>query len=205
MTNVDANTSLRARKTLHTKRLLRQQALRLFRARGYEATTVEEIAAAAKVSDRTFFRYFTNKEAVLLNDNYEPALRAALEQLPTDRHPLETVLLLVRSALGVIQDDDPDELFDRARLTLLTPALRSALMDDVIRNERRLAVAISRATGLAPDTFSVRSAAAACVGAIRVAYEQWVAEEGRTSLLDLMEEALRPLADGLAFAGHRAG
>ena len=66
-----ARPSLRERKKARTRAAIREHALRLIRAQGYDATTVEQIAEAAEVSPSTFFRYFPTKEDVVLQDDME--------------------------------------------------------------------------------------------------------------------------------------
>ena len=79
--------SLRERKKARTRASLREHALRLFREQGYQATTVEQIAAAAEVSPSTFFRYFPTKEDVVLQDDMDTRMIAALEQQPAGLGP----------------------------------------------------------------------------------------------------------------------
>ncbi|MET7383669.1 TetR family transcriptional regulator [Streptomyces sp. NPDC005385] len=90
---------LRERKKDETRRGLREAAGRLFAERGFAQTTVADIAAEANVSERTFFRYFENKEALLLPDGVE--LYARIEEAflarPRDEAPLE-------AACGAITD-----------------------------------------------------------------------------------------------------
>ena len=69
-----AQASLRERKKARTRASLREHALRLFREQGYQATTVEQIAAAAEVSPSTFFRYFPTKEDLVLQDDMDTRL-----------------------------------------------------------------------------------------------------------------------------------
>src|SRR5579872_4285563 len=73
---------LRERKKARTRASLREHALRLFRERGYQATTVEEIAAAAEVSPSTFFRYFPTKEDVVLRDDLDTRMLEAFSRQP---------------------------------------------------------------------------------------------------------------------------
>ena len=72
----------RQRKKAATRDRIRACALRLFREQGYDATTVEQIAAAAGVSHMTFFRYFPAKEDVALSDSYDPLIAGRLEADP---------------------------------------------------------------------------------------------------------------------------
>ena len=75
---------LRERKKAKTRATIQAEALRLFREQGYDATTVEQIAAAAEVSESTFFRYFPTKEDILFADHLalEEGLAEALAQGP---------------------------------------------------------------------------------------------------------------------------
>jgi AcrR family transcriptional regulator len=75
---------LRERKKARTRRTIRTEAFRLFRKQGYSETTVDQIAAAAKISSRTFFRYFQNKEQVVLDDDLDPLLIRNVTMQPPD-------------------------------------------------------------------------------------------------------------------------
>ena len=82
---------LRARKKAETRRSIQEHALRLFLEKGYDATTVEEIAAAAGVSHMTFFRYFPNKHAVVENDDYDPMIAELIRNRPAGEDPLTAI------------------------------------------------------------------------------------------------------------------
>src|ERR1700756_2954703 len=83
VTDMIAQASLRERKKARTRASLREHALRLFREQGYQATTVEQIAAAAEVLPSTFFRYFPTKEDLVLQDDMDTRLLDAFARQPT--------------------------------------------------------------------------------------------------------------------------
>src|SRR6478735_4898687 len=113
MAMTDAPTGLRAQRKEETRAAIRDAAFRLFAEQGFEATTVDDIARAADVSPRTFFRYFPTKDDVVFADHPEriERLRQALLDRPAD----EPVLASVREAILTLADDI-DLHSDTARL-----------------------------------------------------------------------------------------
>lgn len=75
---------LRERKKAKTHAAIQEHAMRLFAEQGYEATTVEQIAAAAEVSPSTLFRYFPTKQDIVLHDALDPLLFAAFGEQPPE-------------------------------------------------------------------------------------------------------------------------
>src|SRR5579871_5272327 len=101
-------TSLRERKKLATRRQLRAAALHLVAERGMANVTVEDIAAAADVSPRTFFNYFPSKEAVLFGG--DPDRAAALRDRVASYRPGQPALEALRAVLGQDAQAMADEL-----------------------------------------------------------------------------------------------
>jgi AcrR family transcriptional regulator len=184
-------------------------ALSLFRRKGFERTTVDEIARSAKVSRRTFFRYFENKEAVVFPHDAERI--AAFEQLVS--HPIhgETALDTVRRALIVLAREyelERERILAQDRLIKSSPLL--------LNEERRVDFAWETAIGKAltkgspaPATSraQIRMLAAAIVGVVRVALDEWAESGGTSDLVRLGTEALDLLARGSAhlfMAGGRS-
>jgi AcrR family transcriptional regulator len=182
----------RERKKAQTRQRLQEQALRLFTERGYEATTVEQIAAAAGVSHMTFFRYFPTKEDAVLSDSYDPLLVAAIRARPDGEDPATRIRLAVRESLGVIYAEARESLLVRTRLALRTPALRARLWENQFATRELLADAIEDGA----PRFATRILASACLAALTTALEEWVAADGTTDLPDLIDEAFRVLNEG---------
>ncbi len=99
---------LRERKKLRTRRAIAGAALRLFDERGYEETTIADIAAAAEVSPRTFFSYFPSKDDVVFAEMDERLadVRAGLAERPPGETPLATFRRVAEALLRAIADED---------------------------------------------------------------------------------------------------
>ena len=100
-------TSLRERKKSATRQAIEDAAWALFAERGYEATSVNDIAARADVAPRTFFRYFPTKEAVLYGDLDDALERFAdtFRARPTDEPVLESLTASVETMAAAFQKD----------------------------------------------------------------------------------------------------
>src|SRR4029077_7864141 len=101
-----AQAGLRERKKARTRAAIRQHALRLFREHGYQATTVEQIAAAAEVSPSTFFRYFPPKEDVVLRDALDTRMLEAFSRQPPGLAPVPAIRAAIKESLSSFGDDE---------------------------------------------------------------------------------------------------
>jgi AcrR family transcriptional regulator len=107
-----------------TRDRLQREALRLFVAQGYDETTVAEIAAAAGVTQMTFFRHFPAKELVVVEDPYDPAIAQAVVAQPADLTVLERIRRGLLAAWGQISGEEDAEFRLRLRVGAGHPAPR---------------------------------------------------------------------------------
>jgi len=144
--------SLKARKQQVVREALSTAAVALFHARGFESVTVEEIAHAAGVSRRTFFRYYESKEAVMVEhlDRDGERLLAELATRPINEPPL----LAIRNALVPAIEyglQEPDIVRETTRLLRETSSLRRAVMERRNRFEERVAAVMIQRLGCTID------------------------------------------------------
>ena len=191
---------LRERKKARTRASLREHALRLFREQGYQATTVEQIAAAAEVSPSTFFRYFPTKEDVILQDDMDTRMIAAFEQQPPGVGPIAAVRAAAREMLTSYTGTDLDVIRETTRLTMTVPEVRARALDEFARTITVLAEAVSKRTGRAPDDLAVRTVAGAIIGvimSITIPWENWSDGTSFEDTFARIDEALALLEAGL--------
>ncbi|MEV5309297.1 MULTISPECIES: TetR family transcriptional regulator [unclassified Streptomyces] len=186
---------LRERKKQRTRDALLRAALELFTTQGYERTTVDEIAAAVDVSQRTFFRYFAGKEdAALAAQRLAVAhFVAALRARPAGEPPLEAMRRAVLDGWDtlheVVEAVVPIDLYLRMyRVIESTPVLLAAYLRSSAEIEEQIARLIAEREGLDVDADPrPRVAVAVFGGVIRVTERLWSAGD------DFSMEALRAL------------
>jgi AcrR family transcriptional regulator len=162
---------LRERKKDRTRRALADAAMRLFAERGYEDTTIADLAASAEVSLRTFYSYFPAKEDVLFADL--DARLAAMSELDI-RHtgePLPDAIRRIGAAVVniVTAYDGDQEAATRQRIISSRPALQGAGFLRVWVMEQRLAESLRAAFPDKVDDILAAAVVGALVSALRTA------------------------------------
>jgi len=184
---------LRERKKAETRRRIQETALQLFLSKGYDATTVEEIATAVGVSHMTFFRHFRTKEAVVESDDYDPLIAELIRRRPPEEEPLTALHRALAEGLAAVYTIDRDVLLTRTRLILTTPALRAHMADSQYATERLFAEALAARDHTA-ITFELRVHSAAALAALTVALSSWVDSDGAADLPQLVHRAFLALS-----------
>lgn len=188
---------LRERKKLKTRVAIRQATYRLIQEQGYEATTIEQIAEAAEVSPSTVFRYFATKEDIVLTDEYDPIMEAALRSRPLDEPPLESLRLMMREALTSFATAEDEELRQRTRLMVEIPAIRSRMTETMSDTAKVLSQVLADRTGRSADDLRIRVFIAAVLGALREVTLYWGEHGQEGDLITMVDEALIALEGGL--------
>jgi AcrR family transcriptional regulator len=179
---------LRERKKQKTKASIQREALRLFKKKGYDETTIEDIAAAAEISPSTFFNYFPSKEDVVIYDEYDPQVFASL--MAASDQPLGQSIRDAVEAMAGIFESERDAIYERAKLSLEVPELRARTWEELEKAQQQFTAVISARTGRGAEDFEVRVVSLALVGAAFEAALEWVRQGGRGAMLDLFMRAL---------------
>src|SRR5262245_61206209 len=187
---------LRERKRTRTRSMIQTEALRLFTEKGYAQTTVEEIADAAAISPRTFFRYFPSKEDVVMWDEYDPLALELLEARPDDEPLAESFRAVIRETLGGLLQKDPDRLLSRIRLAVTVPELRARFLDEQTQGIDHVAGFLATKRGTQPDQLTIQVVGSALLAAVSVALDTWQKNGGKDDLLTLLDQATDALAEG---------
>ncbi|MFC4589274.1 TetR/AcrR family transcriptional regulator [Sphaerisporangium corydalis] len=197
---------LRERKKHQTRLALIDAAFDLFLVQGYEATTVDQIAAAVDVSPRTFFRYFGSKEDLALDFTveYEELVTTALAARPAGEAPLAALATAFREFIHQMEAnaaDDTERFLKHRRVIDANPALLATGFARMAETEKKLTAELARRQGTDPAADPrPRLLVALITSALRVGFEcaaerdcQLVGLVGNvTDLLNLAEAALTP-------------
>lgn len=186
---------LREKKKEQTKRALFEAALELFTQRGYESTTVDQIAVQAGVSRRTFFRYHKSKEASVFSYHHErlERFRAYLEQ---EAHS-DGGFGRVRHAFLALAEEYTAErsaLVLQQRVIASSASLQSYDLQLDREWEEAIAAALEREL---EESKRAHLWAGAIIGVVRVVLREWFEGGGRDDLVRLGEEVFDLLERGL--------
>ncbi|MHA0286076.1 TetR/AcrR family transcriptional regulator [Mycobacterium sp. C3-094] len=183
---------LRHRKKVATQRAIRRAAIHLFEQHGFADTTVEQIASAADVSARTFYRYFPTKEAVLICDQAEPIM-AAFRDAPAELSPVAAYRHAVDAYFAGLSDDERHDTIVAQHMLYSLPEARGVLyaeytllielMTDALKYRLRSSVGF-------PER---RVIAGAIIGVLMaVSHGDPLPEEALAEALDVLESTLAP-------------
>lgn len=188
---VQKPTSLREQTRTVVRSLLARTAVELFVAKGYDDTTLDEVAAAAGVSRRTLFNYFRSKEDLALSGLSEQGelIAARFAERPAD----EDLWVSLRAAFQVLEEI---EITHERRLEMITvlfsnDALRAGHAEKQARWQELLAPLIeSRLPDTDRRTLQARAIAAAAITCLQAANEEWARLGGQVDLFDLYDSAV---------------
>ena len=191
------------RPRLTSARDLRRVALQLFTAQGFETTTIEQIAAEAGISERTFFRYFSSKAAVLFAQ-FEievQVIRAELAAAPAGMPMMGAIRGAVVSANHYSAADVP-EMRMRMNLFATVPALSASAAEHYAAWERAISEFAAARTGQPADSLYPLAVGRATLATCRAAYDRWAARAD-SDLTVYLDAALAALAAGFDSAALR--
>lgn len=144
--------------------------MRLFLKQGYTETTVEQIAAAAEVSQSTFFRYFATKEDTVLYDRFDPIAMESFLNQPTDMKPLEAIRTALSDVFTRLTAEETELEVGRMRLLSTEPELRGPALEQFTEGLTMLAGMVAERLGREPDDFAIRVWAGAVLGVAMAAF-----------------------------------
>ena len=181
----------RTRRAVHAE--ITDTALRLFAEQGFDATTVDQIAAAAGISRRSFFHYFGSKEDVVMGDleALGRRVRDALEARPATESAWEAL----REALKTLQGPDTDAVtgLEIAGMYADAPSLRAKHLEKHLRWQELFAPDIERRLGIAPGATAdprARAVIASALAGVDIAVEAWRESGGTADPVDLFDQAV---------------
>jgi AcrR family transcriptional regulator len=185
---------LRERKRRETSQRIAESGLKLFLANGYDATTLEAIAAEAGITKRTFFYYYKSKEEVLqvwLGQGFVAALHPALLKEPPTQAPITTVKTCILR-LASLYETKESILVDR--MFQSSETLQAKKQAIFLQMERLVFDALCRLYPQTKRQTELRTVAMVSIGAMRLAMESWRREEARKPLASYLRKEFEALA-----------
>jgi AcrR family transcriptional regulator len=186
----------RERKKLRTRALIQREALRLFLEKGFEATTIEEIAEAADIAPSTFFNYFPTKEDVVLQDDLDPMLLEAIHVEPAGLGPIAVLRNAIHHVFSQLTPEQNAIFRRRLALMASNPTLRAAFLNQSANQLDEIVAVVAGRAGRSSADFAVRNLAGALLGVMMATFLAAV-KDPDVDVLGLADQALAHLEAGL--------
>lgn len=190
---------LRERKAAQARLALKRSAFRLFKKKGFDATSVDEIADAADLSARTFFRYFASKEDVVFTQAEEDlaVIRGHVVAAPAGTPPFEVLEeAVVAYAAGL--EGRREEMVVRFQLVAGSPVLQAKDRSQREAWAADLAAALGQRGGQGVSSDVHRLLAGMALSALSLGLQSWAEQDGAGNPADLIRVTLRSLHKEMA-------
>ena len=159
----------RSARTLATRREIQAAALRLFTERGYERTTVADVAREVGVTERTCFRHFPTKPDLVLWDAADDDLLGAFAAQPAALDVLDAFRAALRTGYDALTAEQRESERLRSALVTSVPELRAAHLDHFVASTDAFLDAVAHRVGRSPDDPEVRATTGALIGVVMTA------------------------------------
>ncbi|QZT63210.1 MULTISPECIES: TetR family transcriptional regulator [Mycolicibacterium] len=191
MSGPDRPQSLRERKKVRTRLAIRREAFRLFEKQGYATTTVEQIADAADVSPRTFYRYFGVKEALLLSDDKISPIVQAFIDAPAELSVVAAYRHAVATVYSALSQEERDDVVAGERMMYNIPEAQGLAYTEYVRLIDLIAAGLTKRPGAPTDELERRVIAGAIVGVlIAASHNNPLPDQALVKSLEILDRRL---------------
>ncbi|KKB10049.1 TetR/AcrR family transcriptional regulator [Devosia chinhatensis] len=182
---------IREAKRQETARRITQSAMALFAEQGFEATTLDAIAAAAGISRRSFFHYFRSKDDILLSQQagLGEQLVSALSDQPDGASPLDTLFAAMR---GIAASYSLEQMRAIDAMMMSIESVQARKQANYIRDEKIVLEAL-RSRWPMEDDMQLRLAALFAIGVTRLSLDAWRSDGGTRPIVDYADMAFLAL------------
>lgn len=192
---------------MRTRAAIEAAALKLFAEQGFAHTTVEQIAGAADIAPRTFFRHFPSKDAVLFGDPTREAkrMREVLAARPADEHPMRSLAAALLDAAERSELDRPQHLMRAELLDSLENAGDYEMHLIKQRSVQDMADLLAERTGTGTNDARTVAWSIILMSCFGSAMHSWLVRTDGTPLREILAQVLDQTAGGLAQAAELVG
>ena len=187
---------LRERKKLRTRASIQKEAMRLFLDKGFEETTIEDIAEAVEISPSTFFNYFPSKEDVVFQDELDPLIIQAFDAQDSTVNPIRRLRIAMRTVFSNLTPEQENMVRQRTHLFISTPELRGAMLSQFADLVDQITELLAARVGTSTTDFAVRNMAGAVLGVLLASFLV-LTHDPEADMMKLADQALEHLEAGL--------